>query len=161
MSEIKINFEQFDLMGFIKVIFDFLRLMKISPEAVVYFSEDGDPLELEGDRINQDYIQELLFQGKILFFPFSDINVGEPIPCADGGQYLISDSDGFDEEVAVSVNGIESVGFLVQVEQEMITICPAVFRGGEYETINATEMEGELKEFSEPMDKFVFGFVKN
>lgn len=161
MGEIKTDLDRFDLIGFIEVIFDFMRIKEISPETVAYFSEDGDLLELERDVINQDYIQELLFQGEIIFLPFSDINVGEPIPCADGGQYQISDLGGVDEEVAVSMNEIESVGFLVQVEQEMVVICPAVFSGGEYQAINVSEMEEELKEFNEPMAKFVHGFMKN
>lgn len=160
MRAIKIDLNRFDLMGFMGVIFNFMRSKEIWPE-VVYFSENGDPLELEGDGINLEYIQELLFQGKIIFLPFSDINVGEPIPCADGGHYLIYDLSGLDEEVAVSMSEIESVGFLAQVEQEMIALCPALFRGGEYEAINVSEMEEELKEFNEPMAKFVHGFVKD
>ncbi|NLW47888.1 MAG: hypothetical protein GXY86_11200 [Firmicutes bacterium] len=160
MGEIKIDLNRFDLMGFMGVIFNFLRLKEIWPE-VVYFSEDGEPLKLEADAINRDSIQELLFQGKIIFLPFSDINVGEPIPCADGGQYLIIGSDEFDEEVGVSANEIELVGFLIRVSEAVLEICPAVFRGGEYETVNLMELEEDLKEFSEPMDRFVNKFVKN
>jgi hypothetical protein len=158
MREIKTDLNCFDLLGFIKEIFDFMRLENIPMETVVCLSKDGDFLKLKGEKISPDYIRELLFQEKSLFLPFSDINVGEPIPCADGGQYQISDSGGIDTEVAVSANEVESLGFLAQAEQAMIVISPAVFRGGDYEVVNVMEMEEELNEFSEPMDLFVQRF---
>lgn len=159
MREFKIELKRFDLSRFIGEIFDFMRRNDILPTVVVCFSEDGDLTELEVDEINQESIRELLFQGKILFLPFSDINVGDPVPCADGKQYYLSDPGDLDQEVAVSIDVVESVGFLVQIEQEKAVICPAVFQGGEYFGMEPTEMEEELKEFSEPMDRFVQQFV--
>lgn len=159
MKEIKIGLNRFDLTGFIEKIFDFMYLNDISPKVVVCFSEDGDLAELEVDEINQKSIQEMLFQGSLLFLPFSDINVGEPVPCADGAKYLLSDPGGLDEEVVMSVDEVESVGFLLQVEREMAIICPAVFKGGDYYETDPVEMDEDMTEFSEPMSKFVEQFV--
>lgn len=161
MSEIIVNLNQFDLEGFIGVIFNFLRQHEIMPGVVVCFAEECDMTEPEIKQIKEDSVQELLFRGKTLFLPFSDINVGEPIPCADGSQYLINDSGELDEEVAVSAGGVESVGFLIRVEHGMIYICPGVFRGGDYEEVESMELEEDLKEFGEPMGRFVNKFVKN
>ncbi len=161
MKEVKFSLNRFDLTGFIEEIFNFMKLNDISPEVVACFTEDGGVAELKADLINEDYIRNLLILEKILFLPFSDINVGEPIPCADGGQYIIANLDGLDEEVAVSSDGVESIGFLIQVKQEMIEICPAAFKGGSYEEIDSQEMEEDLKEFSEPMSRFVDRYVKN
>jgi len=161
MKEIRIALSRFDLPRFIGKILDFMRQNNLSPTVVVCFSEDGDLAELEVDEINRDSILGQLFQGNIFFLPFSDINVGEPVPCADGNQYSLSNSSDLDEEVAVSVDEVESVGFLVQVEQEMAVICPAVFQEGEYFEIESAEMEEDLKEFNEPMNQFVQQFVIN
>lgn len=159
MKEIRIALSRFDFSRFIGKILDFVQQKNFSPTVVVCFSEDGDLVELEVDEINQDSIRDMLYQGKIFFLPFSDINVGEPVPCADGNHYSLSNSGDLDEEVALSVDEVESVGFLVQVEQEMAVICPAVFQGGEYFEIESAEMEEDLKEFSEPMDQFIQQFV--
>lgn len=159
MKEIRIALSRFNLSRFIGEIFNFMHQNDISPTVVVCFSENGDVAELEADEVNQDSIKELLFQGEILFLPFSDINVGEPVPCVDGNHYLLSDPDELDQEVAVSIDEVESVGFLVQVEQEMAVICPAVFLGGEYYEIDSAEMGEDLKEYSEPMNQFVQRFV--
>lgn len=161
MKEIKIGLNRFNLAAFIEKIFDFMNANDISPRVVVCFSEDGDSEELDVDEINQSSIQELLFQGAIIFMPFSDINVGEPVPCADGYQHLLSDPEGLDEEVVMSVDEVESVGFLVQVEREMVIICPAVFKGGDYYETDPVEMDEDMTEFSESMSKFVKQFVKD
>ncbi len=159
MREFRIAVSRFDLSRFIGKVLNFLHRNNISPTVMACFSEDGDLKGLEVDEINQDFIRELLFQGKIFFLPFSDINIGEPVPCADGNQYSFPDPGELDEEVAVSVDEVESVGFLVQIDQDMAVIVSAVFQGGEYYEIESEEMEEDLQEFSEPMTQFVQGFV--
>lgn len=161
MGELTISLSRFDLKGFIGEIFDFLKQHEIIPGMAVCFTEDGDVTGSEIKQFREDSIEDLLFQGKTVFLPFSDINVGEPIPCADGGQYAICDPGNLDEEVAVSSGGIESVGFLIRVGHGMVVVCPAVFKGGDYEVVESMELEEDLKEFREPMDRFVNKFVEN
>ncbi len=161
MGEFRVGLSRFDLSGFIGEIFDFLHRNDISPTVVVSFTQDGAAAESEMDEITQDSTWELLLRGEILFLPFSDINVGESIPCADGNSYSIFTSSGLDEEVAVSAEQVESVGFLVKVEQENIEICPAVFKGGDYCQMDPNEIEGDLKEFNEPMFQFVGRFMND
>jgi len=160
MGELKTELSSFDLTGFIDKIFDFMRRNEISLSGIVYFSEDGDLVELDVEEINQDSILNYLSEGKIVFMPFSDINVGDPIPCADGNQYLISDSSDLDEEVAIPVEQVESVGYLLQVEAETLKISPAVLKGGDYYEIDFTEDEESLRNFREPMRNFINGFRK-
>lgn len=161
MEEIRIPLIKFDLSRFIDGIFNFMSRNEISPSTIACFSQEGAAEEVRVDEINQDSVREWLFQGRVLFLPFSDINTGDPIPCADGMRYALSVPGDLDEEVAVSIEIIETVGFLVRVEQDEVIICGAVFSGGEYYPIEGAAMDEDLKEFSEPMDNFVKRFMLN
>lgn len=161
MREFRIAQNKFDLTGFIDQIFDFMRWDDISSRIVACFAKDGAVTEWEVNETSRDSVLEFLFQGKIVFLPFSDINTGEPIRCADGNQYSLSDSSDLDEEVAISPEQVESIGYLVQVEQEEVIICGAVLKGGEYHEIDGVEMDEDLKEFSGPMGLFMEGFKLN
>lgn len=158
MREFRVARNEFDLTDFIDKIFDFMRQDDISSRIVASFSENGVVTEWEVEEINRDSVVDILFQGKIVFLPFSDINTGEPIRCADGNQYSLSDPSDLDEEVAISPELVEAIGFLVQVEQEEVIICGAVLKGGEYYEIDGVEMDEELKEFCGPMALFIEGF---
>lgn len=158
MREFRIPLNRYDLSRFIGEIFEFMHKNDISPSMVACFSEDGIPAELKAAEISRGSVEELLLQDRILFLPFSDINIGEPIPCADGKSYSLSTSNDLDEEVLISANPVESVGFLVQVEEGEVIICGAVFRGGEYNPIEGVELDEDLKEFSRPMALFVERF---
>lgn len=159
MKEFKISLNQYDLTRFIGEIYEFMDRNDISPSMVACFSEEDEPAEV--GKIDRDSVGELLLQGKIIFLPFSDINTGEPIPCADGKQYSIALPNDLDEEVAISADPVESVGFLVQVESGEVIICGAVFSGGEYYPIEGAEMDEDLKEFSQPMTLFGERFKKD
>lgn len=159
MGEIRVSLNRFNLLKFIEGILDFLNRNDISPTVIVRFAEDGVMAELVMDEITQASIRDLLLRGEALFLPFSDINVGESIPCADGSRYSVNSSSGFDGEVAISAEQVESIGFLVQVKQENIEICPAVFKGGDYSQMDPDEIDENLKEFTEPMDRFVRRFM--
>lgn len=161
MREIRIPLNKFNLTGFIEEIFDFMRRNEI-PSIITCFSQDGVREKLEIDSTGSyDSVVELLLQGRILFLPFSDINTGEPIPCADGNRYSLSDSDDFDEGVMISADLIESVGYLIQVEKGEAIICGSVFSGGEYRPLEESETDENLKEISEPMGSFVERFKYN
>lgn len=161
MEEIRIPLNKFDLPRFIGEIFNFMSRNEISPSTIACFSDEGAAEEVKEGEIDQDSVREWLLLGKVLFLPFSDINTGDPIPCADGMRHSLSVPGDLDEEVAISVEIIETVGFLVRVEQEEVIICGAVFSGGEYYPIEGAAMDKDLKEFGEPMDNFVKGFMLN
>lgn len=161
MKEFRVPLNQYDLSRFIGEIFEFMHKNDISPSMVVCFSEEGIPAELKAAEISPDSVGELLLQERILFLPFSDINIGEPIPCADGKSYSLSASNDLADEVLISANPVESVGFLVRVEAGEVIICGAVFRGGEYYPIEGAEMDEDLKEFSRPMALFVERYMKD
>ncbi len=157
MEEFKNPLKHYDLLRFIGELFE-LRSNDISASIIVCFSEEGALDELGVEEINLDLVKNLLLQGRILFLPFSDINVGEPIPCADGKRYSLSAPDDLDDEVAISAELVESVGFLVRVEEGEVIICGAVFSGGDYYPIEVGEMDGDVQEFCEPMGQFVERF---
>ena len=157
MIEIKVPSNKYNLMGFIGEVFNFMHQNDISFSTIAYFSEEGAAARLEGE-ITRDSVRELLLQDRILFLPFSDINIGEPIPCADGKQYSLSEPSDLDEEVAISAELVETVGFLIRVERGEVIICGAVLSGGEYYPVEGAERDEELKEFSQPMALFVERF---
>lgn len=161
MEEIRIPLNKFNLARFIGEIFDFMCRNEIFPSAIVCLSDEGTAEEVKVGKTDQDSVREWLFLGRVLFLPFSDINTGDPIPCADGMRYSLSIPGELDEEVAISVEIIETVGFLVRVEQDEVTICGAVFSGGEYYPIEGAAMDEDLKEFREPMALFVKRFMFN
>ena len=154
MREFRIARSEFDLTGFIDRILAFMHHKDISSKIVACFGENSTVTEWVVDEINRDSVVEFLFQGKILFLPFSDINTGGPIRCADGSRYSLSDSSDLDEEVAISPESVETIGFLVQAEQDELIICGAVLKGGDYHEID----DEDLKEFSIPMGVFVERF---
>lgn len=161
MREIRSILSEFDLSDFIGEIFNFLSRKEMPFTLVACFSESGVVEELDAGTITADSVKELLFRGKILFLPFSDINTGDPVPCADGNHYLLSTPNDLDEEVAISAEPVELIGFLLKIEQEKVIIEAATFSGGEYYPVEGVEMEEDWKELSEPMSLFVERFMHN
>lgn len=159
MSEIKIQLNRYDLSGLIEKTFEFLKTNNISTSLAVCFSEAGEMVELSPAELNPNLIMELLNQGMISFLPFSDINAGDPVSCADGNRYMVYLADDLDEEGVVSDEAVELVGFFLQIEGEMLVICPAAFKGGDYDEVDSAELEKDLKEFADPMDQFIARFM--
>ena len=140
MKEIIVSLHQFSLKEFVEDIIRFHIEEGIGdpdPRCVIPVVNEKGFTPAWGDDIpDRDIISELVSQGKKIFFPFSNVNIGDPIPCADGISYIMSsdedEDEGEDEQLVASSEDEESfafgmgdtdvVGFLMQHDGEMLTI---------------------------------------
>lgn len=139
MNKIQVSLNKFDLQGFVADIIRFHTEQGIGdpdPRCVIsVVNERGFTPEWGDDIPDRDINAELVREGKKVFFPFSDVNVGEPIPCADGNLYGGSsgeeedeeddeDDDEYEEEdeFAFGMGDTDVVGFLLQVEGDTLVI---------------------------------------
>ncbi|MDD4170060.1 MAG: hypothetical protein PHD36_07390 [Desulfotomaculaceae bacterium] len=164
MRGLKIDLEKFDLQGLVKHTLEFLRDYLPPSYAIpwiynlgdkpVYYKNESDP-----DAIDRDYYNELVNEGRLLYFDFSESNLGMPIICADGNAYLLGEEN--DQEKYFCMSDSENLGYLLKYHDGKLTIWSARHSGGGClfppPSINIEEYCGI---FDEPMNKFINKFMK-
>ena len=115
----------------------------------------GDIPEFDEDKEKRYYIFELKEEGKMLYFTFSNTNIGEPINCADGQEYEI------DEESDFYIGEGDTVGYLMYYKNGDLIINSAVDAAGAC-TAPPPSLDIELNcdVFDKPMEKFIQGFIE-
>jgi hypothetical protein len=108
-------------------------------------------------------MSELINENKLLFFPFSGTNVGEPIPCADGNEYEISDGDDNEDgeeesEAGFTFGELDCVGYLARVNDGILVMNSAL----ETTTMGWTDVYvfDDCGVFEKPMVDFLKKFMK-
>ncbi len=165
MKEIRVGVGNFDLDTFIHETLNFVRTVlsdEFDPSYAVAWVEDHEP-DYGPETEARDLSAELLEDRKVLFFPFSGSNVGDPIPCANGEEYVLDDWGDLelygDEEENFDLSDTECAGYLIKVENREFVINSAVHGGsngvlGAY--VNPVPDCGTL---DGPMTEFVSHFI--
>lgn len=182
MKGIKIDLEKFDLHGLVKYTLDFLQDYLPPGYAIpwiynlgdkpVYYKNEADP-----DAIGRDYYNELVNEEKLLYFDFSESNLGMPVICADGYAYLLDDEldeneedklkeynrgGGYNQEKYFSMGDSENLGYLLKYHDGELTIWSARHSGGGcLVPPPSIDVEEYCGIFDEPMYKFINKFIRN
>jgi hypothetical protein len=159
MKELKMRVTDFDLAGFIDELVGFLEMNGLSKTAIAWLSDYEDIPEAGPDWPDRNYRKELQREGRILYFPFSDINTGEPVCCADGHEYLLPVLEPSESELAFCAGEIESVGLLVRIIGDEIEIVPALLQSGRIWMASAAEGLEESR-LAGAITEFVESFIK-
>jgi hypothetical protein len=169
--EMSIPLGKFDFNGLVQKTLDFAEDCLASPYFAIpwtvgqksephYGKDEGDEtypddIPLEADR---DYYNEMVCEGKSLFFTFTASNVGEPVECADGKAYGNEGEDDGDEELGIGEG--DSFGFLLKYQNGLITVSSASSFGGDCMRGPEIEKTEDCGIFERPMEKFINKFIK-
>ncbi len=159
MDELRMRAVEFDLAGFIDELVGFLEMNGLSKTAIAWLSDYEDIPEAGPDWPDRNYWKELEREGRILYFPFSDINIGEPVCCADGHEYLLPVLEPSESELAFCAGEIESVGLLVRIAGDEIEIVPALLQSGRVIMAAAAEELAESR-LARGITEFIESFIK-
>jgi hypothetical protein len=143
---------QFDLEGFIEAYRRFYRAWagdEFDPAfSVPVLQRHGDtPMVLLEDR---DLLGELLDQGWLLFFAMHEPLAAQTALCIDGVRRACAEFD-----IGVS----DSYGFLVEVEDYLISLHPALYDHSSRE-VPTLDLQGRCSVLDGCMDRFVRGFIQ-
>jgi len=91
----------------------------------------------------------------MIYFAFSNTNIGEPINCADGKEYEI------DEDSDFWLGEADTVGYLLQYNNGDLIINSAVNAAGAC-TAPTPSLDIRLNcdVFDKPMEEFIQGFIE-
>jgi hypothetical protein len=159
MEEKSITIDNFKLPQFIGSILEFLKT-QVSKDfhpswAIVSVSGPGEVPEYGPEDGNRDIESELINENKILFFPFSSSNVGEPIPCADRKSYMI------DEDSEFSLGYTDCAGYLFKYKGGSLIINSAVHAGGAcIAPPPSVDIVEDCDVFELPMIEFLNKYIK-
>lgn len=154
MKEIRLSFEKFMFNEFVEKMFEFACEIMESSYAVPWVYKVGDIPEYDEEKDERDYVTELKEEGKQLYFAFSNINIGDPINCADGKEYEI------DEESRFCLGDTDTVGYLLKYHDGELIINSAVNAGGAcVAPPPSIDLEKDCDVFDKPMEKFIKKFI--
>jgi hypothetical protein len=119
-------------------------------------------------------LNEMKEFGAVLFFPFSESNIGEPIKCADGNQYIVpadceDDCDNTELECSecsrqherdFCMGDTDCVGYLVSLKEGIITIDSAMYYSGSCTFPPSSDLKEDCYIFDQPMTEFLNRFRK-
>ncbi len=156
---IKLTFDtyRFQLELFLQHLADFYELQQLSEAAVVRFFGYDEPSEWISEITPQECAEKLR-NGEMLYFPFSDFNIGVPVACADGGAYDLPVVEEDESEMAFCATELESLGYIIQMNAEQVTVHAAVLVGGELSLIEDTPVF-DANPLAEPMEQYIRQFV--
>jgi hypothetical protein len=155
MKEIIVPFEKFNFNGFVKEMLVFASEIMNPAYSVAWVYESGDFPEYDEDKEDRDYITELKEEGKCLYFTFSNVNIGDPINCADGNEYEI------DEDSDFCIGDVDTVGYLLQYKDGDLIINSAINAGGACTAPPpSVDIVLDCDVFNEPMERFIRKFIK-
>lgn len=122
--------------------------------SVAWVRNSGDIPQYDEDKDERDYLAELKEEGKMLYFTFSNTNVGDPINCADGKEYEI------DEDSDFCLGEADTVGYLIRYDNGDLIINSAVNASGAcVAPPPSIDLEADCDVFDEPMAKFIRKFI--
>jgi hypothetical protein len=157
VERITVPQDQFDFDGFSRKILTFNKSVMSkrvhSPFAVVTVDKPGGTPEWGPEKGRMTFLDDLQ-HGKLLFFPFTDTNVGDPIPCADGKKRSIDEGSDF------AMGDVDCVGFLVGLSKSNYTIDAAIHAGGACPGPAPSVDVRNCGVFDEPMDAFIRRFIR-
>ena len=176
--EKKIPVSQFDLSAFIQAVTSYLQKRVaegMDPLAAIPAVENGGRIPgWAEEQPGRNLLDELTKQGKMLFFPFSESNVGLPIFCADGQHYEFEEPDEADEEVPDLTDAdweeveaeecmgeTDAVGYMISLDetQKNLHIRSGMLYGGGCMCPPSAEAVEKIPSiFVEPMEAFISKF---
>ncbi|TCL58285.1 hypothetical protein EDC14_104321 [Hydrogenispora ethanolica] len=156
METLQIALHRFEMAQFIGAITRFFASQGIPPAMIAPFAGYDEPLEF-GPAEERDLAAELLEEGRSLYFPFSDTNTGEAVPCADGQRYRFPVVETDETELNFCAAELESIGFLVAVARDELRIEQAVMSGGALSPAEPADWSGLA--LDEAMERFIRKFI--
>ena len=165
MQQMKIEIQKFEIEGFYEDIKKFARTqMNPDLDVTAYLcvvNERGITPDFAEEDPSRDVLDEIINQGKTIFFPFSGPGCEPSIPCADGKSYYEYDEDEEDEDNDGSGLGESDVtGFIVRVADGIIFIDARIHFGGGCGMPPSVCTTDDLGLFDEAMDEYLKRFVK-
>lgn len=175
MKEIKVDFKKFDYGKFEQDMLNFAEEIVDPHYAVAWIEDIGDAANYDSqDESERNYLDELQKDGKLLYFSFSDTNVGEPISCANGERYLLN-ADEFDQNeedddeyksvhISYSDFGIgegDTIGYLLKLNNGILTINSAYNFGGACTAPPPSITIEGCDIFDKPMEEYIRRYINN
>jgi len=167
MDKIVVEQEHFDFDQFSKEIVTFLS-KRVSEEldpsfAIAVIEKLGENGRAEyGPESGWKDLLALLQKGKLLFFPFSDNYLGEPVFCVDGNFYPEKIDGKYQEDIDIEIGETDCYGYTLQLKKSMFHIHSSIHFGGYMYPMTPPHVE--LKEdcgvFDQPMNKFINRFLE-
>ncbi|MGV8984380.1 hypothetical protein [Clostridium sp.] len=155
MKEIQIPYKKFNITEFMEKMEVFTGEVMNVCYAFPWVEVSGDIPDFDEDKEERDYISELKDEGKLLYFTFSNTNIGEPINCADGEEYEI------DEDSNFCLGDADTVGYLLQYKNGDLIINSAVNAAGACTaTPPSLDIELNCDVVDKPMEEFIQGFIE-
>jgi hypothetical protein len=182
MQQIKITAEDFDLEKFVETSIEFLKTMvdpQFDPTVAIDIHDTEKEVPEVDNTVRRDLIKEMKEFGAVLFFPFSENNMGEPIKCADGNEYILPkdcaddcghpdldcskcpeqhERDEVNEDFCMG--DTDCVGYLVSLREVIITIDSAMYYSGSCTFPSSSDLQEDCYIFDEPMYEFAKSFIK-
>ncbi|MDP4145279.1 MAG: hypothetical protein Q8936_12485 [Bacillota bacterium] len=165
MDEIKIPLNNFDLTGFIGRIVSFeseLGTGNPAPLTVIPVVEaNGSTPNLYEQAVDRIPHDELVKEGKTLYFPFSSSNTGDPVLCVDGRKHYVPKSEDREryESSTLTMSPTETVGFLVRVSGNQVIIQFAKQISGYSVTSASVQPLKQAGDFEDGMKAFIQSFI--
>ena len=155
---IKLIFDtnRFQLELFLQSMADFYDLQQLTEAAIVQFFGYDEPSEWISSITPQECAEKLR-NGEMLYFPFSDINIGAPVACADGRSYDLPIIEEDETEMAFCASEIESIGYIIQMGADHVMVHAAALISGELLLIEDTPII-EDNPLAEPMEHYIRQF---
>lgn len=174
MEQLKMPVEDFNLEKFVETTLEFLKGIinpEVDPTCVIDVHDSEKDVPEVDVTERRDVINEMKEFGAILFFPFSEPNVGDPIKCADGNEYILptdcaDDCDNPESECSDEVDDnfcmgdTDNVGYLVGVRGGVLTIDSAMYYSGSCTFPSSSDLKEDCYIFDQPMTEFVNRFIK-
>lgn len=164
MKEIRIPLEQFDLDAFLARSVEFLggqASTEVDPTYLMVRVESPGDVPVFGPEDGWDVLSALKLESKMVFFPFAFADADGTLTCADGNTYgPVSDDKDPEDELFIGIE--DSVGFLVQAEDNEVIINSAIHAGGACPgPLPSVDLCGDCQVLEGPMMRFIEGFVQS
>ncbi|HEY8889649.1 MAG TPA: hypothetical protein VIM70_05305 [Clostridium sp.] len=171
MKKIEITYEKLDFNRLVGATFKFAEkhfkkyfaipwTFEIGDSPV--YGKDDDSLDSYEDipeNTDRDFRNELVNEGKLLFFTFSTNNTDDLIACADGKAYEMNEDNIFNDEFYIG--DTECLGYLLKYNAGILTIQAATNFSGACMCPASINIPENCGVFDEPMYEFIKTFIND